>query len=259
MTAPTTGWARPARTAVRASDPGSWLERRGALAALLMMGWLTVVLAVDHAGSLTTQRVMGGLTWLVLLGALCLATPLVRTQALVVVAFATVVEYTFSPGLEVYLYRFGNVPAYVPPGHGLVYLSAFALGHHPWVRARLRPLGVLVLAAIGVWAVTALVGPRTDVLGAFWFACLVAFWRWGPSREVYVGAAVVVTWLEIVGTRLGTWAWQPHDPVLGIPIGNPPTGAAGGYGWFDLLALVAAPSLLALSRRRTLTRPPGRR
>ncbi len=229
------------------ADPsaGSAIERRGALAALVMMGWLTVVLAVDHDGSLTTQRVLGALTWVVLLVSARFATPLVRTQAAVVVAFATVVEYTFSPGLEVYLYRFHNVPSYVPPGHGLVYLSAFALGHDPWVRARLRAVGPVALTAIGAWAVWALLGDRPDVLGAFWFACLLAFWRWGPSREVYVGAAVVVTWLEIVGTQLGTWEWQVHDPVLGISIGNPPTGAAGGYGWFDLLALLVAPWLLA--------------
>ena len=221
------------------------IERRGALCAALMMGWLTVVLAIDHDGSLTTQRVLGAATWIVLLGALKIASPLVRTQALVVVAFATVVEYTFSPGLEVYLYRFGNVPSYVPPGHGLVYLSAFALGHDPWVRARLRAVGLVVLTGLGAWAVWGLLAPRTDVLGAFWFACLLGFWRWGPSREVYAGAAVVVTWLEVVGTSLRTWTWQTSDPVLGIPIGNPPTGAAGGYGWFDLLALLVAPWVLA--------------
>jgi hypothetical protein len=241
---PATGWPERAAAAARASDPRSPLERRGALAAALMMGWLTVVLVLDHDGSLTSQRMTGALTWVVLLGALRVATPLVRTQALVVVGFATVVEYTFSPGLGVYLYRFGGVPTYVPPGHGLVYLSAFALGHDPWVRARLRPLGLAAMAALGVWATWALLGSRPDVLGAFWFGCLLAFWRWGPSREVYAGAAVVVTWLELVGTHLGTWVWQPHDPVLGIPIGNPPTGAAGGYGWFDLAALLVAPWLL---------------
>src|SRR4051812_12891170 len=152
------------------------LERRGILAASVMMGWLTVVLVVDHDGSIAVQRALGVATWLVLLGALRVASPLVRTQALVVVAFATVVEYTCSPGLEVYLYRFHNIPAYVPPGHGLVYLSAFSLGHHPWVRARLRPLGLAALTALGLWAVWALAAPRHDVLGALWFGCLVAFW-----------------------------------------------------------------------------------
>lgn len=229
----------------------SRLTRHGVAASLTMMGWLSAVLVVDHDGSLTTQRLLGALTWVVLVGALTTATPLVRMQTLVVVAFATVVEYVFSPGLEVYVYRFDNVPAYVPPGHGLVYLSAYALGHHPWVRARLRVLGAVAVLGLGVWVVHTFVGGRPDALGAFWFACLLAFLRWGPSPEVYVGAAYVVTWLEIVGTRLGTWVWRTEDPILGISIGNPPSGAAGGYGWFDLLALLAAPALLAVWTRAT--------
>ena len=233
----------------------SRLTRHGVAAALLLMGWLTLVLGVDHAGSLATQRAAGVLTWGVLALALTAAAPVVRVQTLVVVAFATVVEYVFSPGLEVYVYRFDNVPAYVPPGHGLVYLSAYALGHHPWVRARLRALGLVAVIGLGAWTAATFVGPRPDALGAFWFVCLLAFLRWGPSPEVYVGAAYVVTWLELVGTRLGTWVWAPADPVLGIGIGNPPTGAAGGYGWFDLAALLVAPRLLAAWARLASRRP----
>ena len=236
--------------------PDSRLTRHGVAASLVLMGWLTVVLAVDHDGSLTTQRVLGLLTWLVLGSALTTATPLVRVQTLVVVVFATVVEYVFSPGLEVYVYRFDNVPSYVPPGHGLVYLSAYGLGHHPWVRARLRMFAAVALLGLGAWVVHTFVGARPDALGAFWFVCLLAFLRWGPSAEVYVGAAYVVTWLEVVGTRLGTWQWRPEDPVLGITIGNPPSGAAGGYGWFDLVALLLAPGLLTVWRRAR-GRPPA--
>ena len=66
---------------------------------------------------------------------------------------------------------------------------------------------------------------------------------------MYVGAFVVVTYLEILGTALGTWTWQPYDPTGWIPIGNPPSGAAGGYGWFDLTALLLTPYLLACWRR----------
>ncbi|HET6561218.1 MAG TPA: hypothetical protein VFG72_05030 [Marmoricola sp.] len=220
-------------------------SRLGATAALLMMGWLSVVLAVDHGGTLPTQRLLGAATWLVLVVALQRTTPLVRTQTLVVVAFATVVEYTFSPGLEVYVYRFDNVPAYVPPGHGLVYLSAFALGHAPFVRRRLRAAVWVVTVPLVLWAAYGLfLADRHDALGGLWLLCLLAFLRWGPSTEVYVGAAVVVTWLELLGTHLRTWVWQPVDPVGWLSIGNPPSGAAGGYGWFDLVALAVAPTLL---------------
>jgi len=215
----------------------------------LLMAWVSVVLWLDRDDggvSLWAQRGLGVATWLLLALALRWVTPLVRGQALVVVAFATAVEYTFSPTLEVYLYRFENVPVYVPPGHGLVYLAAYALGHAPWVRRHLTACGYAVVAVGGAWASYGLfLAERPDALGAFWFACLVAFLVWGPSREVYVGAFVVVSYLELLGTHLATWAWQAHDPILGVSIGNPPSGSPGGYGWFDLAGLLLAPHLLA--------------
>jgi hypothetical protein len=225
----------------------------GATAAALMMGWLSAVLWLDRAGGvggIWLQRGLGLLTWGVLVVALVRVTPLVRAQTLVVVAFATVVEYVFSPTLHVYVYRFDNVPAYVPPGHGLVYLSAFALGHAALVanRQRLWEVGVVVVG--GLWAAYGLLlADRPDALGAFWFACLVLFLAYGPSKPVYIGAFVVVSWLELLGTRLGNWEWGLTDFTGWVSIGNPPSGAAGGYGWFDLVALLLAPRLLALLSR----------
>jgi hypothetical protein len=216
----------------------------------VMMGWLTLVLWLDRAGgggSLWQQRGLGVATWAVLAVALWRVGPVVRAQTLVVVAFATCVEYLFSPTLGVYTYRFHNVPAFVPPGHGLVYLSAFALGHAAVVDRHPRAAMTLVLGVGGAWAAYGvLLADRPDALGAFWFLCLALFLRFGPSRPVYLGAFVAVSWLELVGTGLGTWTWGTHDPTGAITIGNPPSGAAGGYGWFDLAALLAAPYLLAL-------------
>ena len=228
-------------------------------AGLAMMSWLTLVLWLDRVGGGDgpwQQRGLGALTWVVLAVALSRVSPTVRVQTLVVVAFATTVEYVFSPTLGVYTYRFHNVPAYVPPGHGLVYLSAFALGHAVLLdRHRRTAVGVVLLAG-GAWAsYGVLVAQRTDALGAFWFACLAAFLLRGPSQAVYLGAFVAVSWLELVGTHLGTWVWSTHDPTGWIPIGNPPSGAAGGYGWFDLAGLLVAPPLLRLAR----VLRPGRR
>lgn len=232
----------------------------GATAAALMMGWLSVVLWLDRAaggGGIWLQRGLGLLTWLVLVAALVRVTPLVRAQTVVVVAFATVVEYVFSPTLHVYVYRFDNVPAYVPPGHGLVYLSAFALGHAAVVanRQRLWEVGVVVVG--GLWAAYGvLLAERPDALGAFWFVCLVLFLAYGPSKPVYIGAFVVVSWLELLGTHLGNWEWGTTDFTGWVSIGNPPSGAAGGYGWFDLVALLVAPRLLAvIGRRRSVPAP----
>jgi hypothetical protein len=235
----------------------------------VLMGWLTLVLWLDRAGGgggPWQQRGLGLATWLVLLVALWRVGPAVRAQTVVVVAFATGVEYLFSAHLGVYTYRFHNVPAFVPPGHGLVYLSAFALGHARVVTRHPRMAASLVLLAGGAWAgYGVLLADRPDALGAFWYACLALFLLFGPSRAVYVGAFVAVSWLELVGTGVGTWTWGTHDPTGAITIGNPPSGAAGGYGWFDLAALLAAPYLLALWDRLSgrlrdrLSRGPRRR
>jgi hypothetical protein len=239
----------------RPADPAAdrTADRLGASASLLMMGWLSAVLWLDRAdggGSIWLQRGLGLLTWGVLLLAVRRVSPTVRAQTAVVVVFATVVEFVFSPTLHVYEYRFDNVPMYVPPGHGLVYLSAFALGHAAFVQRRLRPAEILVLVVGGGWAAYGLLlADRPDALGAFWYLCLVGFLAWGPSKQVYVGAFVVVSWLEVLGTHLGTWVWGTHDFTGWVTIGNPPSGAAGGYGWFDLAGLLLAPYLVALGRR----------
>jgi hypothetical protein len=213
--------------------------------------WIPLVLVLDRGAGIWTQRALGLATWAVLVVLLRRESALVRAQVAVVVVFATAVEYTFSPLLEVYVYRLDNVPAFVPPGHGLVYLCALALGRTAFVAGRLRQLVVATVVVGGTYAGWGLLwSDRPDVLGAFWFGCLLGFLRWGRSTGLYVGAFVVVTALELLGTWLGTWEWAPRDPTGLVTIGNPPSGAAGGYGWFDLAAVLAAPALLALLERR---------
>ena len=243
--------------------------RTDLVSALAIMGWIGLVLWLDSlrlgapsslhgvgtwdAPESARQLGLGIATWAVLALALRRESALVWAQTLIVVLLASIVEYTFSPLLEAYVYRIGTVPFFVPPGHGLVYVAALLLGRallgtsdDPGKAARAVRLATFaVLVAGGAWALAGLLGERPDQLGAFWFACLVGFILWGPSRALYVGAFVVVSYLEIVGTALGTWAWAARDPVLGIVgQGNPPSGAAGGYGWFDLYALLLAPFVL---------------
>ena len=243
------GWAsfRPARSArlQHFRSRTAWLGSP-LLPVAVTLTWVPVVLLLDRGADVWFQRALGAATWPLLLALLRRESPLVRAQVAVVVAFATVVEYTFSPLLEVYVYRLHNVPAFVPPGHGLVYLCALAIGRSSWVVAHRLALMAVTVVVGGGYAAWGLVGsPRLDVLGAFWFLCLLGFLRWGRSQTLYIGAFAVVTYLELLGTWLGTWAWQTQDPTGLVAIGNPPSGAAGGYGWFDLAAVLAGPIVLA--------------
>lgn len=207
--------------------------------------YLAALLGVDTQVSYAGQLALGALTWLVLAAALVPLGPLVRAQALGVVAFATVGEVTGSLIWGVYTYRLGNLPLFIPPAHGLVYLSGVALVS--LVRAR-----VLVwCAAAGAvtWGVLGLgLLPRLDVAGAIGVPLLCVFlWR-SSQRAVYAGVFLVVAALELYGTSIGTWTWARELPGLGIPDGNPPSGVASGYVWFDVMALLVAPYLVAPSR-----------
>jgi hypothetical protein len=222
----------------------TWTDR---WALLLAFAWIPSTLWLDRSASLAGQLALGALTWALLLWWLSHETALVRAQTAVVVAIAAVIELVFSGWLGVYVYRLEHVPAYVFPGHGLVYLAALTIGRLPVVRRHASLAVRATVVVSGAWALWGLaLSPRRDVLGFLWWLCLLAFLRWGRSTLLYVGAFVVVSYLEILGTTWGVWAWMPRDTIMGwVPMGNPPSIAAGGYGWFDLYAVLLAPSLVA--------------
>jgi hypothetical protein len=86
--------------------------------------------------------------------------------------------------------------------------------------------------------------PRRDVAGAVGVPLLLVFlWR-SRNRAVYASVFLVVAALELYGTAIGTWRWAPALPGLGIPDGNPPSGVASGYVWFDVMAILTAPVFL---------------
>src|SRR5690349_11051522 len=114
--------------------------------------WIAAVLGADHVASIWQQRGLGLVTWLVLLALLRGESRQVRAQVAVVVVYATCVEYLASPLLGVYTYRLHNVPAFVPPGHGMVYLAALALGRSALFSTFRRPVVYGTLVAGGLWA-----------------------------------------------------------------------------------------------------------
>jgi hypothetical protein len=223
-------------------------EWRGLVSAGVVLTWILFVLGVDSVVELTGQRLLGLLTWVLLLALLRQGSTGTRVQVAVVVIFATLVEYCFAGWLGVYVYRLHNVPAFVPPAHGLVYLAALCIGRSAILDRVSRPLiaGTVLIGGVwSLWGVT--LAPRRDVLGLVWFGCLLVFLARSRQPLVFVGAFLVVSMIELVGTALGTWTWSVVDPVMGwVSIGNPPSGAAGGYGWFDTAALVLSPVILRL-------------
>ena len=217
--------------------------------ALLGVAYLAALLGADHFASLHEQLALGALTWLVLAVALVPASLERRAQVVCVVCFATVGELTGSILWGVYRYRLHNLPLFVPPAHGIVYLTGCALAVA--LRRHTRALVALAAAAAAAWGVLGLtVLPRRDVAGAVGVPLLLLFlWR-SRFRATYAAVFLVVAPLELYGTSIGTWHWARTLPGLGIPDGNPPSGVASGYVWFDVMAMLVAPYLVALLRIR---------
>jgi hypothetical protein len=213
--------------------------------AIALPAYLAILLAVDTQVSRGGQVALGMLTLGVLAAALWPLATLVRAQAVGVVLFATVGEVTGSLVWGVYHYRLHNLPLFIPPAHGLVYLSGIALSRS------LRSRAIVWAAAVGAtaWGIAGLtVLPRLDVAGAIGVPLLLLFlWR-SRSRATYAGVFLVVAAVELYGTSIGTWRWAAALPALGIPDGNPPSGVASGYVWFDVMALLVAPWLVYVAR-----------
>ena len=153
--------------------------------------------------------------------------------------------------LEVYVYRLDNVPAFVPPGHGLVYLCALAMGRSGLGAAGVPPLLVAATVLVG-GAVRRLgavrVGPARTSSGAFWYLCLLGFLALGPlphalRRRLRRGHLPRAA--RHLAGHLGLADARPDR--AGHASATRPSGAAGGYGWFDLAAVLAGPAVLTLT------------
>jgi len=207
------------------------LIRAGVIAA-----YLAALLAVDTQVELPGQLALGGITWIVLLVA---ARPLPaerRAQVAVVICAATLAELTGSILWGVYSYRLHNLPTFVPPAHGLVFMAGLSLSEA--LRRHSRALVVFAASAVTVWGVLGLtVLPRLDAAGALCIPLLLAFlWR-SRARAAYAGVFLVVAALELYGTAIGAWHWAEAVPGTPVGAGNPPSGIASIYVLFDIAAI----------------------
>ncbi|MGR9117211.1 MAG: hypothetical protein ACU85E_15755 [Gammaproteobacteria bacterium] len=207
---------------------------------------VAVCLLTDASATLEKQNALGVCGWVFLTGLLLGETNEVRMQVLIAVAFATVGEHFASPYMGGYTYRFQNVPAYVPPGHGMVYLTAVALGRSGFFLRYARYIATFVVLVCGAWSVWGISGyaEQGDSVGALLYCIFLGYLFKGRSPMVYLAAFFITTWLELIGTAAGTWKWAVIDPVLSLPQGNPPSGVAAWYCLVDAVAMAGASPVL---------------
>ncbi len=209
--------------------------------------WLKIYLLVyTPLGLLADSRVtaqwqqylLGCLTFTVLYLAAFKAPKEQRVQVWTCVAVATCFEVFGSLVWGVYRYRLHNLPLFVPPGHGIVYLFGLLAAQTPVVRRHGRRVAYAVLAGAGTWAVLGLtalplVTGRFDVQGALCLPVFAYFLLRSPRWPLFAAIFIIVSELEIFGTSFGNWYWMAVAPWTHIPSGNPPSVIAGGYCVID--------------------------
>jgi hypothetical protein len=167
-----------------------------------------------------------------------------RRQVWICVLAATGFEIFGSLIWGVYRYRLGNVPLYVPPGHGLVYFFGLTASGLPVFqrhgrRAALAILGCCAVYVVGGLTVLPQFTHRIDLQGALCFPVLAWFLLFSPRYALFASIFVATLDLELAGTWAGDWAWKAVAPWDGVPSGNPPSAIAGGYCLIDGTVLMA--------------------
>src|SRR2546425_5065704 len=189
------------------------------------------------------QYLLGVLTFSVLYLAALKAPREQRAQVWTCVGVATCFEVFGSLVWGIYQYRLHNMPLFVPPGHGIVYLFGLLAAKTPVVMRSARRVAHFVPAAAGAWALAGLtvlpaVTGRVDVQGALCLPVFAYFLLRSPRWPLFAAIFIIVSELEIFGTSFGNWYWMPVAPWTHIPSGNPPSVIAGGYCVIDASVLL---------------------
>jgi hypothetical protein len=228
------------------------------LHAYLLVYTPLLLLADSRVTALWQQWGLGLLTFAVLYLAGLKAPKEQRMQIWICVGVATLFEIFGSLVWGVYRYRFHNVPLFVPPGHGLVYLFGLMAAGTPVVQKHGRRVAHVVLAAACTWAVAGLtvlplLNGRLDLQGAMCLPVFAWFVLRSPRWSLFAAIFIATGELEIFGTSFGNWSWLPVAPWTHIPSGNPPSVIAGGYCVIDASVLLVMRASLAVRSR--LPRP----
>ena len=182
-------------------------------------------------------------TWAVFATLLLHAAPARRTAMLACLLIATAGELFLALVWGLYTYREAGLPAFVPPGHVLLYLLGLGLAER-LPASLIRPIGATATVAAAVlWTTGA--DQFSAVLVTLFLLCL----RFGPAPRLYATMFLLSLAMELWGTWLGNWHWQASAPWLGWTTLNPPFAAGAFYCVLDMLVGLTATCRPARSPR----------
>ena len=214
--------------------------------AALICAVITLGLAFDQFVPFWGQTLTSAAVWALLLYWIYRAPRELRLTLIACVTYATLGECFLSLAWGLYDYRLGNIPAFVPPGHALLFMlgamiTAYVRDWITWFVPLAAAPFVILLAAIG-----------TDTFGVVMFAMLLACMALSRARKLYAVMFVLALAMEIYGTALGNWTWRPIVPWLEMTTINPPLTAGVFYCVLDMLVVTTVARLM--QRRKASSR-----
>lgn len=161
-----------------------------------------------------------------------------RTKELMIYAviLGFIGEYFFSIYLDMYTYRLGNVPLYVPFGHATVYARVYEFSKASVVKKNHKILERFLYLIISLFALGYLIF-LNDVFGFIMtIGVFVLLIRRPKDRMFFLTMYIVVAVLEIGGPAYGAWKWP--DTAFGVfdflPSNNAPSGISLFYFLLDV-------------------------
>lgn len=209
---------------------------------LLIIGFVPLVVAALGADSRLVldagingqifSNIAGPLYLLVMLRGLSLEQ---RRMALIFVPFSALGEYIFSLIFQLYRYKFGDVPFYVPFGHAILFSTGLLIADLPIVRAHERQVRMALLAVHLILFTGALLAFHDTLSALFGVLFGMILWR-KRARPFYLIMGFLVLYIELVGTFLGCWVWNPNPWGI-LHTTNPPVGAFVCYVIADIIVM----------------------
>lgn len=154
---------------------------------------------------------------------------------LLTIPVSAVGEVILSMGIELYTYKFGYVPIYVPFGHAIVIGSGFQL---LW-RAEVHDHASVIIRRFLIFYAALFLGvfwvfgdSFTVLLGLLFFLGVFAM----KQRVIYMFMPIFVLFVEFVGTAFGCWSWAP-SPFGFLSTTNPPMGSVMFYVYLDMIVM----------------------
>lgn len=161
------------------------------------------------------------------------AVPLrLRTLMIIMIPLSWLGELIFCVWFDMYDYRGGLIPLYVPFGHAGIFTMGWLLTQRSVATKKPEKLKTY-LTWFYIIAFLFVVIILNDTLSLFFGILFFIILKRKKFLPFYLVMSLLVLYLELVGTYFGTWKWDTQQGIFHTV--NPPLGAIFIYVGGDLV------------------------